>query len=136
MMFKKLFKELIKDKIFLAALFIFISSTYIAVHAQEKRTNFYGKPVMCTPLEQAMGMWVQIKKDDMKPLLGFRGNSFLDDGRKFDVDYFILYDAEEQQIVVVERQDNGFQCLIAGGTGNVTFDPEKLNDLIGWDDIP
>ena len=47
-----------------------------------------------------------------------------------------MYNPNEQSIVIVERQDSGFQCLIAGGTGNVEFDPQMLQDLIGWNDIP
>ena len=41
----------------------------------------------------------------------------------------------EKQITIIERQDSGFQCLIAGGTGTVTFDPEEIRALSGWDDF-
>lgn len=106
------------------------------VQAQEgKKLNFFGKPVICAQIFEAPEMWKQVKEDDMVPLLGFRGNSFLQDGSKFESDYFILYDHAEQQITIIERQDNGFQCLIAGGTGYVTFDPDELADLTGWDDF-
>ena len=126
-------------KYFLGALLMFFVMFWaIMAFAEETppQATFFAKPVLCTPLEKSMDMWAQIKRDDMKPLIGFRGNSFLEDGTKFNVDYFVMYDMKEQEIVVVERQDTGFQCLIAGGTGTVSFDPEVLRDLIGWNDIP
>jgi len=108
------------------------------VQAQEQeapKLNMFGKPVICAQIWEAPEMWKQIKDDNMVPLLGFRGNSFLQDGTKFESDYIVLYDHEEQQITIIERQDNGFQCLIAGGTGNVIFDPDELEALTGWDDF-
>ena len=115
---------------------LFAISAADAQEPQPPQATFFSKPVLCTPLEKSMDMWAQIKRDGMKPLVGFRGNSFLDDGSKFNVDYFVMYNPNEQSIVIVERQDSGFQCLIAGGTGNVEFDPQMLQDLIGWNDIP
>ena len=115
---------------------LFAISAADAQEPQPPQATFFSKPVLCTPLEKSMDMWAQIKRDGMKPLVGFRGNSFLDDGSKFNVDYFVMYNPNEQSIVIVERQDSGLQCLIAGGTGNVEFDPQMLQDLIGWNDIP
>lgn len=103
------------------------------VHAQGMQTNFYGKPVMCGSPEEQIAMWQQLKDDNFMPLIGFRGNSFLQDGQKFEVDYFVMYDPEGEKIAIMERQASGFQCVIAGGTGNVTFDPDEMRDIIGWE---
>ena len=94
--------------------------------------------MLCAPtLEEALDMLSQIKVDGMKPLMYFRGNSFNGDGSKFMSDFFILYDPEDEQVTVVERQDFGmFTCIVSGGTGDVQFDPEEIKSLIGWDDIP
>ena len=102
------------------------------------KAQLYSKPVLCAPtLEEAMDMLSQIKVDGMKPLMYFRGNSFNGDGSKFMSDFFILYDPEDEQVTVVERQDFGmFTCIVSGGTGDVQFDPEEIKSLIGWDDIP
>ena len=52
-------------------------------------------------------------------------------------DFFILYDPEDEQVTIVERQDYGmFTCIVSGGTGDVQFDPGEIKSLIGWDDIP
>lgn len=98
----------------------------------------YNKPVICAPtLESAMEMLSQVKKDGMKPLMYFYGNSFNGDGSGFKSDFFILFDPEDDQVTIVERQPmNGFTCLLAGGTGNVEFDPEAIQAIIGWNDIP
>lgn len=108
------------------------------VQAQGPMAGLYSKPVMCAPtLDEAMAMLSQIKKDGMQPLLYFRGNSFNGDGSKFNSDFFVLYDPEDDQVTVVERQDFGmFTCILSGGTGDVQFDPEEIKALIGWDDIP
>ena len=102
------------------------------------KAQLYSKPVLCAPtLEEAMDMLSQIKVDGMKPLMYFRGNSFNGDGSKFMSDFFILYDPEDEQVTIVERQDYGmFTCIVSGGTGDVQFDPEEIKSLIGWDDIP
>ena len=102
------------------------------------KAQLYSKPVLCAPtLEEALDMLSQIKVDGMKPLMYFRGNSFNGDGSKFMSDFFILYDPEDEQVTVVERQDFGmFTCIVSGGTGDVQFDPEEIKSLIGWDDIP
>ena len=110
----------------------------IQVEAEGPKAGLYSKPVMCAAtLDEAMAMLSQIKKDGMQPLLYFRGNSFNGDGSKFNSDFFVLYDPEDQQVTVVERQDFGmFTCILSGGTGDVQFDPEEIKALIGWDDIP
>ena len=102
------------------------------------KAQLYSKPVLCAPtLEEAMDMLSQIKVDGMKPLMYFRGNSFNGDGSKFMSDFFILYDPEDEQVTIVERQDFGmFTCIVSGGTGDVQFDPQEIKSLIGWDDIP
>ena len=102
------------------------------------KAQLYSKPVLCAPtLEEAMEMLSQIKVDGMKPLMYFRGNSFNGDGSKFMSDFFILYDPEDEQVTIVERQDYGmFTCIVSGGTGDVQFDPEEIKSLIGWSDIP
>ena len=102
------------------------------------KAQLYSKPVLCAPtLEEAMDMLSQIKVDGMKPLMYFRGNSFNGDGSKFMSDFFILYDPEDEQVTIVERQDYGmFTCIVSGGTGDVQFDPEEIKSLIGWSDIP
>lgn len=100
--------------------------------------QLYSKPVLCAPsLEEALDMLSQIKVDGMKPLMYFRGNSFNGDGSKFMSDFFILFDPEDDQVTVIERQDYGmFTCILSGGTGDVQFDPEEIKALIGWSDIP
>ena len=102
------------------------------------KAQLYSKPVLCAPtLEEALDMLSQIKVDGMKPLMYFRGNSFNGDGSKFMSDFFILYDPEDEQVTIVERQDFGmFTCIVSGGTGDVQFDPQEIKSLIGWDDIP
>ena len=65
---------------------LFAISAADAQEPQPPQATFFSKPVLCTPLEKSMDMWAQIKRDGMKPLVGFRGNSFLDDGSKFNVD--------------------------------------------------
>lgn len=107
--------------------------------AQEgPRAQLYQKPVLCAPdLELAMEMLTQVKKDGMKPLMYFYGNSFNGDGSGFKSDFFVMFDPEDDQVTIIERQPmNGFTCLLAGGTGNVEFDPEVIQSIIGWDDIP
>lgn len=106
--------------------------------AEGPTAELFQKPVICAPVAtgQSMAMLGQIKADGMQPLLYFRGNSFTGEGGKFNADFFILYDASDKQITVVERQDNGFTCLLSGGTGDVKFDPQIIRDLIGWNDIP
>jgi len=101
--------------------------------ANELRTDvvqLYGKPVPCGDGNIAMEMWDQLYKDEMQPLIGFKGNAFRTDGSKHDTLYFIMYDAKDQQIAVVEKMPTGGTCLIAGGTGNVSFDTDMLNKLI------
>lgn len=102
------------------------------------KAQLYQKPVLCAPtLEDAMNMLTQVKKDGMKPLMYFYGNSFNGDGSGFKSDFFILFDPEDDQVTIVERQPmNGFTCLLAGGTGNVEFDPNTIKEIIGWNDIP
>lgn len=107
--------------------------------AQEgPRAQLYQKPVLCAPdLQLAMEMLSQVKKDGMKPLMYFYGNSFNGDGSGFKSDFFVMFDPEDDQVTIIERQPmNGFTCLLAGGTGNVEFDPEVIQSTIGWDDIP
>ena len=110
----------------------------VQVEAESPKAGLYSKPVLCAAtLQEAMDMLSQIKVDGMKPLMYFRGNSFNGDGSKFMSDFFILYDPEDEQVTVVERQDFGmFTCIVSGGTGDVQFDPEEIKSLIGWDDIP
>lgn len=98
----------------------------------------YSKPVICAPnLENAMEMLSQVKKDGMKPLMYFHGNSFNGDGSGFKSDFFVMFDPDDDQVTIVERQPfNGFTCLLAGGTGTVEFDPEAMKAIIGWNDIP
>ena len=110
----------------------------VQIQAQGPKAQLYSKPVLCAAtLEEALDMLSQIKVDGMKPLMYFRGNSFNGDGSKFLSDFFILYDPEDEQVTIVERQDFGmFTCIVSGGTGDVQFDPEEIKSLIGWDDIP
>ena len=92
--------------------------------------QLYGKPVPCGDGNIAIEMWDQLYKDEMQPLLGFKGNAFRTDGSKHDTLYIVMYDAKDQQIAVVEKMPTGGTCLIAGGTGNVSFDQDQLNRLI------
>lgn len=131
------------SKYFLGAfIMLFVMMLAFAAFAQETEegpmAQLYQKPVLCAPtLEDAMEMLTQVKKDGMKPLLYFYGNSFNGDSSSFKSDFFILFDPTDNQITIVERQPmNGFTCLLAGGSGNVEFDPEVIKGIIGWDDIP
>jgi len=106
--------------------------------AQEgPRAQLYQKPVLCAATsDQAVEMLSQVKKDGMLPLMYFRGNSFNGDGSKFNADFFILFNPQESIITFLEIQpNNGFTCLISGGTGNVEFNPKTIADLLGWDNI-
>ena len=125
-------------KIWALFLVLALTTCHPAIAQEEKKPgqlSFFGKPVICAQVWEAPEMWKQIKDDDMLPLIAWRGNSFLQDGTKFQSDYFVMYDHLEKQITIIERQDSGFQCLIAGGTGTVTFDPEEIRALSGWDDF-
>lgn len=120
---------------------LFVTMLVFAAFSQEAEegpmAQLYQKPVLCAPeLEDAIEMLTQVKKDGMKPLLYFYGNSFNGDTSSFKSDFFILFDPSDDQITIVERQLNGFTCLLAGGSGNVEFDPETIKEIIGWDDIP
>ena len=126
---------------FLGALIaFFIMFWAIMAFGQEEgpKAQLYSKPVMCAPnMENAIDLLSQVKKDGMKPLLYFYGNSFNGDGSKFNADFFIMYDPSDLQIVILERQSiDGFTCILTGGTGNVEFDPEAIKAIIGWSDIP
>ena len=128
--------------IILAFLLVIVALvTMNAAMAQEPEgpsAPLYNKPVICAPtLEAAVEMLSQVKKDGMKPLMYFYGNSFNGDGSGFKSDFFVLFDPVDDKVTIVERQPmNGFTCLLAGGTGTVVFDPEELEGLIGWNDIP
>ena len=101
--------------------------------ATELRTDIvqlYGKPVPCGDGNIATEMWDQLYKDEMQPLLGFKGNAFRTDGSKHDTLYIVMYDAKDQQMAVGEKLRTGVKGLIAGGPGNVSFDKEFLNKLI------
>ena len=116
------------------ALFLGMCTPVHAEHVPlEVPTNFYGKPVLCATPEDNLQAWQQLKNDNMLPLMAFQGNSFLQDGSKFEVDYYVMFDATEQQVAIVEVQPSGFTCIIAGGTGSVTFDTDELKDIIGWE---
>ena len=115
-----------------AALVALLLGMCTPVHA-EVQTNFYGKPVLCATAENNLQAWRQLKDDDMLPLMGFEGNSFLQDGSKFEVNYYVMYDQTEEQVAIVEVQPSGFTCIIAGGTGDVIFDTDELKDVIGWE---
>mgnify|MGYP000937045138 FL=1 len=106
------------------------ASASAATEVSKEMVQLYGKPVPCGDGGIALDMWNQLYKDDMQPLLGFKGNSFKTDGSKHDTMYFVMYDAKDQQIAVVEKMLTGGTCLIAGGTGNVSFDTDFLNKLI------
>ena len=92
--------------------------------------QLFGKPVPCGDKQIAIEMWNQLYVDEMQPIVGFKGNAFRNDGSKHDTLYIVMYDAKDQQIAVIEQMPQGGTCLIAGGTGNVSFDTEMLNRLI------
>jgi hypothetical protein len=122
-----------------AIVMFLLFATWVS-HAQEveePKAQLYQKPVLCAPTPQdALEMLVQVKKDGMKPLLYFYGNSFNSDASSFKSDFFILFDPEDDQITIVEKQPmNGFTCILSGGTGNVEFDPDVIKAIIGWEDI-
>ena len=121
---------------FVAFFVMFLATVAFAQEAETPTSTLYQKPVICAPTqENAVKILQQIKKDGMKPLMYFRGNSFNNDGSRFNSDIFILFDGVEI-VTVVEIQNNGFTCVLSGGTGNVEFDPDILRDLIGWENIP
>ena len=101
------------------------------------KAYLFNKPVLCgSTMQESMDMLSQIKSDGMKPLMWFTGNSFNGDQSKFFSDVFVLYDPTDQQITIVERQYNGFTCILSGGTGYIEFSTEEIEDIIGWNDIP
>lgn len=104
--------------------------------AEGPQAQMYNKPVLCAGSEiEAVEMLSQIKLDRMTPLMYWRGNSFNGDGSKFYSDFFILYDHEESQLTVIEQQDNGFTCLVSGGTGLVSFLPHEIKPRLKyWSD--
>ena len=104
-------------------------------YAQEAKAQLYNKPVLCAGSEQkAIEMLKTIRGDGMKPLMFWRGNSFNGDSTRFNSNFFILYDHVDNQITVVEQQDTGFTCVISGGTGNITFQPEEIQSKLRfWD---
>lgn len=96
----------------------------------------YNKPVLCGDSQQkAQEMLDQIKKDGMRPLMYWRGNSFNGDKTRFMSNFFVLYDHTDSQVTVIEQQDNGFSCILSGGTGNVNFQPDEIKHLLQyWSD--
>ena len=101
------------------------------------KAYLFNKPVLCgSTMQEAMDMLSQVKADGMKPLMWFMGNSFNGDQTKFMSDIFILYDPTDEQVTIVERQYNGFTCILSGGTGYIEFSTEEIEDIIGWNDIP
>ena len=113
-----------------AMIMVIFASAAAATEVSKDIVQLYGKPVPCGDGGIALEMWNQLYKDEMQPLLGFKGNAFRTDGSKHDTMYFVMYDAKDQQIAVVEKMPTGGTCLIAGGTGNVSFDQDFLNKLI------
>ena len=108
---------------------ILLLSTTMAAGAHDI-VQLFGKPVPCGDKQIAIEMWNQLYVDEMQPIVGFKGNAFRNDGSKHDTLYIVMYDAKDQQIAVIEQMPEGGTCLIAGGTGNVSFDTEMLNRLI------
>ena len=133
-------KKVLTDKDIWLGIAMIIFALFLINNAKAEGPSapLYNKPVICAPtLDAAMEMLSQVKKDGMKPLMYFYGNSFNGDGSGFKSDFFVMFDADDDQVTIVERQPmNGFTCLLAGGTGTVVFDPEELKGLIGWNDIP
>lgn len=106
------------------------------VSAQGPIAYLYNKPVLCGDSNQkAIDMLAQIKADGMKPLMYWRGNSFNGDQTRFMSNFFVLYDHVDSQVTVIEQQDNGFTCIISGGTGDVNFQPDEIEHLLRfWSD--
>lgn len=113
-----------------AIIIMMFASATAATEVSKEMVQLYGKPVPCGDGGIALDMWNQLYADEMQPLLGFKGNAFRTDGSKHDTMYFIMYDAKDKQIAVIEKMPTGGTCLIAGGTGNVSFDTDFLNKLI------
>ena len=109
---------------------ILLLSTTMATAGAHDIVQLFGKPVPCGDKQIAIEMWNQLYVDEMQPIVGFKGNAFRNDGSKHDTLYIVMYDAKDQQIAVIEQMPEGGTCLIAGGTGNVSFDTEMLNRLI------
>ena len=104
-------------------------------YAEGAKAQLYNKPVLCADSEQqAIEMLKTIRADGMKPLMYWRGNSFNGDQTRFNSDFFALYDHVDNQITIIEQQDSGFTCVISGGTGNITFQPEEIQSKLRfWD---
>ena len=109
---------------------ILLLSTTMATAGAHDIVQLFGKPVPCGDKQIAIEMWNQLYVDEMQPIIGFKGNAFRNNGSKHDTLYIVMYDAKDQQIAVIEQMPQGGTCLIAGGTGNVSFDTEMLNRLI------
>jgi len=104
-------------------------------YAEEATAQLYNKPVLCAESEQkAIEMLDTIRGDGMKPLMYWQGNSFNGDSTRFNSNFFILYDHVDNQLTVIEQQDTGFTCIISGGTGNISFQPDEIQPKLRfWD---
>lgn len=106
-------------------------------YAEGAKAYLYNKPVLCANTqEEATDMMQQIKEDGMNPLMYWRGNSFNGDDTKFLSNFFLLYDPNDEQLVVVEQQVSGFTCIVTGGTGEVNFNFQEIESMLMWWDIP
>lgn len=107
--------------------FLFISTA--AAHSE---TMLMGKPVQCTlDSEVGRGLIFGFYELGLRPILGFIGSSYTTKGFKFPSEYIIMYNTEDNQIVVIETRRDGNICIITGSSKSwLSFDGEELEELL------
>lgn len=118
-------KRLFRDKIFLAALFVFLSSAYVAVYALEGRWE--KQNIVCNPNENEMREF--FKLEGLLPLMAGIGHTLNTDlTRDEKVVTYILQDPDGK-IAIIQYFENR-ACMIAVAD-NVTTDGERLMKWLG-----
>lgn len=95
-------------------------------------TMLMGKPVQCTvDSEVGRGLIFGFYELGLRPILGFIGSSYTTKGFKFPSEYVIMYNTEDNQIVVIETRQDGNICVITGSSNTwLSFDSEELEELL------
>ena len=120
-------QKLLKDKIFLAALLVFVSSVYIYAHAApenhtptEKPPVWVQKPVQCAKPQSVLD---RIERDGMFPLFKSIGNARIENDM-YTLPYGFFYNPEEQFWLFIEFTDPETACVVGVGQG-VDFDVQR-----------
>jgi len=114
------------------ALFAVLTSSAFA--QDNSGMEFFEKPVLC--MEKDMLIY-NSKENGLKPLVGALGNSFtgsLVDGQSIEEAYFLLlFNAEQGNYSFVQFRKNGTACMLGGGWNGLMFDPQDIDEQIGWE---